>query len=96
VHGVLGGLQEPDDMVTSRPPIAWSRLLYRLVRSPLTGPVVIRTAGGDEPASAEPLVAWLLEELDEAQSEARSKGNLKHYSESTLEWIRSMKDFLRY
>jgi hypothetical protein len=58
--------------------------------------VVIRTAGGDEPASAEPLVAWLLEELDEAQSEARSKGNLKHYSESTLEWIRSMKDFLRY
>jgi hypothetical protein len=96
VRGVLGGLQEPDDMVTSRPPIAWSRLLYRLVRSPLTGPVVIRTAGGDEPAAAEPLVAWLLEELDEAQSEARRKGSLKHYSESTLEWIRSMKDYLRY
>ncbi len=96
VGGILGGLEGPDDTAASGTAVAWSRLLYRLVRSPLTGPVVIKTKGGGRDTAAEPLVAWLLEELDQAESEARRKGNLKHYSERTLEWIRSLKDFLRY
>jgi len=94
--GVLGGLQGPRDEPHAWTSLAWSRLLYRLVRSPLTGPVVIKTAGADRGAAAEPLVAWLLEELEEAENQARQKGKLKHYSERTLEWIRSMKDYLRY
>ena len=50
----------------------------------------------DQQEHADPLTQWLLEQLDDARREANKAGNLKVYRLNTLEWIDSVRDFLRY
>ncbi len=93
--GVLSSLKkvDADRLLSAR---SWSMFEYRLVRSPLTGPVVTRPPEVTATESEDPLTRWLLDQLLEARKEARREGNLMYYRESTLEWIDVMRDFLRY
>lgn len=75
---------------------AWSLVCHRVVRSPLSGAVIPprSEAGGD--STRNPLVKWLLEQVDEAAKETQGEDTLRNYRGVTRELISSLKDFLRY
>ena len=96
VAGILEALEsEPDPALHDRA-VAWGLLLYRVVRSPLTGPVVARPPRTSGEGQANPLIAWLLQEIEEARKETRKDDTLRHYPAVTREMVDSMADFLRY
>jgi hypothetical protein len=75
---------------------AWSLFCHRVVRSPLSGAVTPprSEAGGDSVRN--PLVKWLLEQVDEAAKATQGQDTLRNYRGITRELIPSLKDFLRY
>ncbi len=89
---------QPDSLTAAdrQAALEWSLLLHRLVRSPLTGPVVTRLPVESTAASGSPLVQWLLEQLDQGRRDAAREGAVDHYRDSTLEWLDSLRDLLRY
>jgi len=74
----------------------FSAFLFRAIRSPLTGPVQPRIATRAAEERTDPLTAWLLAQLEEARKEATREGALREYRPQTLEWIDSLRDYLRY
>ena len=94
--GVLGAFEAPFSGGASRELRAWSLLSHRVARSPLSGTVTPpRTEAGGE-AVRNPLVKWLLEQLQEAAGETRGEDSLRHYPGISRELIQSMKDYVRY
>jgi len=95
--GLLAALQPDVNAPRARRAAAdWSAFLYRLVRSPLTGPVRTVTVAQPTRDAVDPLTEWLMRQLDDARKEAAREGNLREYRAQTLEWIDSLRDFLRY
>lgn len=94
--GMLGAFDAPLDAGACRELRAWSLLSHRVARSPLSGAVTPpRTEAGGE-AVRNPLVKWLLDQLQEAAGETRSEDSLRHYPGIARELIQSLKDFVRY
>ncbi|MFO7872002.1 MAG: hypothetical protein R6V03_11310 [Kiritimatiellia bacterium] len=97
VMGVLSALENRPRPEKFESAFGWSLFEYRVVRSPLTGPVVTISVSGERDGEVKnPLRLWLIQQLNEARKEAAREDTLKHYEEVTLEWVDSMKDFLRY
>ncbi len=94
--GMLGAFDAPLAAGACRELRAWSLLSHRVARSPLSGAVTPpRTEAGGE-AVRNPLVKWLLDQLQEAAGETRGEDSLRHYPGIARELIQSLKDFVRY
>jgi hypothetical protein len=94
--GMLDALEAPPGPEACREIVAWSLFRHRAARSPLSGIVTPpRTEAGGESAR-NPLVAWLLEQLQEAASQTRAEDSLRNYPGISRELIQSLKDYVRY
>ncbi|NQT92417.1 MAG: hypothetical protein HQ559_06630, partial [Lentisphaerae bacterium] len=94
--GVLVALEPSPDAGLAAQVLPWGLFCHRVARSPLSGVVTPprSEAGGD--SRRDPLVKWLLEQLEEASRETRSEDSLRNYPGITRELIQSLKDFMRY
>ena len=95
-HGMLEGLAERPDRLRMEEGLAWARFYHRAARSPLSGDVATRAARRADGTAADPLMRWLMAEIEEARKETRRDGGLKHYGRITREYIESLADLLRY
>lgn len=75
---------------------AWSLFCHRVARSPLSGAVTPPRSETSGDSVRNPLVKWLLEQVDEAVKATQGQDTLRNYRGITREWIPSLKDFLRY
>jgi len=71
---------------------AWAVLLHRMVRSELYGVGVIRSPRAEAVEAADPHLAFLEEEIRNALQAA----DVKYYSRIVEEYLKSLRDFLRY
>ena len=94
--GMLEPLEPAPDARRYADAAAWSLFCHRVARSSLSGVVTPprSEAGGD--SARNPLVKWLLEQVDEAAKETQSEDTLRNYRGITRELIPSLKDYLRY
>lgn len=94
--GILDALETPPTPAACRELQAWGLVCHRVPRSPLSGVVTPprAEAGGD--SARNPLVKWLLEQLEEAAGETRAEDSLRNYPGISRELIQASKDFMRY
>ena len=85
-------LEESQSSEATAAGYAWAVLLYRMIRSELYGIGAMRSPRTKAPDAGDPHLAFLEEELRNALQAA----DIKHYAAIVEEYLKSIRDFLRY
>ena len=85
-------LEESEGSEATAAGYAWAALLYRMIRSELYGIGGMRSPRTGPVDAGDPHLAFLEEELRNALQAA----DIKHYNRIVEEYLKSIRDFLRY